>query len=122
MSRSIAAVLASLTLAVAGSAHAFRVMEKVEGSVELALRELALPSGGRAAVMYRPCAACPLKMQSVTARTTYYFNGRVVTLVELLAAVDEVRQRPADEARAVAFVHYDLNTEDVNRVRVHAGD
>ena len=121
MSRSIVALLALLALAFAASAHAFRLIEKVEGSVELALRELTLPTGGRAAVSYRPCATCPLKTHSVTAKTTYYLNGRAVTLADLVAAIDDIGRRPAEEARAVAFVYYDLNTEDVNRVRVHAG-
>lgn len=121
MSRSLFVPLALLALSCAAPAHAFRVIEKVEGSAELALRELTLPAGGRAAVLYRPCATCPLKTHSVTAKTTYYLNGRVLPLAEFLAAIEEIRQRPADEARAVAFVYYDLNTEDVNRVRVHAG-
>lgn len=119
MSRPIVVLLAVLALAFAASAHAFRVIEKVEGSVELALRELTLPAAGRGAVQYRPCATCPLKTQTVTAKTEYYLNGRDLPLAEFLAAVEEIRQRPG-EARAVAFVYYDLNTEDVNRVRVHA--
>lgn len=122
MSRSIVVLLASLAVTCAAAAQALRVIEKVEGSVELALRELTLPAGGRAAVSYRPCGTCPLETHSVTARTTYHFNGRSLSLAELAAAVEDVRRRPADEARAVAFVYYDVNTEDVNRVRVHAGE
>lgn len=121
MSRSIVVVLASLAMTSAAAAQALRVIEKVESSVELALRELTLPAGGRAAVLFRPCATCPLEAHSVTAQTTYHFNGRSLSLAELVAAVEEVRLRPAEEARAVAFVYYDVNTEDVNRVRVHAG-
>lgn len=120
MSRSIAVLLA-LAAASAASAQAFRVIETVERSVELALREVTLPAAGRRAVLYRPCGACPLETHTVTDKTTYLFNDRVLPLAEFLAAVEEVRQRPAEEARAVAFVYYDLKTEDVNRVRVHAG-
>lgn len=121
MSRQVAILLIALAGASQASAQALRVIEKVESSVELALGEVTLPAAGRRALLYRPCATCPLETHSVTEKTTYHFNDRVLPLAEFLAAVEEVRQRPADEARAVAFVYYDLNTEDVNRVRVHAG-
>ena len=121
MSRSIAVLLVALAAASAASAQALRVLEIVERSVELALRDVTLPAAGRRAVLYRPCSTCPLETHSVTEKTTYHFNDRVLPLAEFLAAVEEVRQRPAEEARAVAFVYYDLKTEDVNRVRVHAG-
>lgn len=121
MSRQVAVLLIALAGASQASAQALRVIEKVESSVELALGEVTLPAAGRRALLYRPCATCPLETHSVTEKTTYHFNDRVLPLAEFLAAVEEVRQRPADEARAVAFVYYDLNTEDVNRVRVHAG-
>ncbi len=120
MSRSIAVLLVALAGAAAASAQAIRVLEPVERSVELALREVTLPAAGRRAVLYRPCATCPLETHSVTDKTTYLFNDRVLPLAQFLAEVEEVRQRPAEEARAVAFVYYDINTEDVNRVRVHA--
>lgn len=120
MSRSIAVLLVALAAASAASAQALRVLEPVERSVELALRELTLPAAGRRAVLYRPCATCPLEAHTVNDKTTYLFNDRVLPLAEFLAAVEQVRQRPAEEARAVAFVYYDIRTEDVNRVRVHA--
>lgn len=120
MNRSIAVLLVALAAASAASAQALRVLEPVERSVELALRELTLPAAGRRAVLYRPCATCPLEAHTVNDKTTYLFNDRVLPLAEFLAAVEQVRQRPAEEARAVAFVYYDIRTEDVNRVRVHA--
>ena len=90
MSRSIAVLLVALVAVSAASAQALRVLETVERSVELALREVTLPAAGRRAVLYRPCATCPLETHTVTDKTTYLFNDRVLPLAETA-----IRQSPA---------------------------
>jgi hypothetical protein len=118
MTRSTVACMILLAGAFAGTAHAFRVIEEVENSVELALGEITLPSDATGRVRYRPCATCPAATHSVSEETIYRLNGRVLPLVEFLAEVEDIRRRPSIEARAVVFVYFDLNTRDVNRVTV----
>jgi hypothetical protein len=118
MTRSIVTFVILLAGMVAGTAHAFRVIEEVENSVELALGEVTLPRDPTGTVQYRPCATCSTVTHAVSQGTTYRLNGRALPLAEFLVEVEDIRRRPSVEARAVAFVYFDLNTKDVNRVTI----
>ena len=118
MKRSIVAVMALLIGSLAGSVQALRVIEEVEGSVELALRDLTLPADATGAVAYRACATCTRETHAVTAATSYQLNGRPMPFVEFLAAIDEIRDMPSVEGRTLAGVFFDLNTQRVTRVIV----
>jgi hypothetical protein len=119
MKHSIVVVIALVVGLLASSASAFRVLEEVEGSVELALPELTLPDDTNGRVQYRACATCSNVTQSVTDETVYRLNGQVLGLVEFLAAIEDIRKTPSVENRAMAVVIYDLNTKRVTRVLVH---
>jgi len=118
MNRSIVAVMALLIGALASSANALRVIEDVEGSVEIALRDLTLPGDDTGTVVYRACATCTVKTHSVTASTSYHLNGQAMPFVEFSAAIDEIRDKPSVEGRTLAGVFFDLNTQRVTRVIV----
>jgi hypothetical protein len=118
MNRSIIAVMALLIGAFAGSAHALRVIEDVEDSVELALSDLKLPADATGTVTYRTCATCALESHSLTAETRFELNGRAMAFDEFSGAIDEIRDTPSVEARGLAGVFFDLNTERVTRVIV----
>jgi hypothetical protein len=118
MTRSSVALVLLLTGVFAGPAHAFRVIEEVENSVELALGEITLPSDPSGRIQYRACATCSAVTHTVSDGTRYLLNGRALPLAEFLAEIEDIRRRPSVEARAVAFVYFDLNTKDVNRVAV----
>jgi hypothetical protein len=116
MNRYFVAAIATLIGALANPAHAFRVIEDVENSVELALNDLALPSNTNDTVVYRACATCPLVTQVVTPETEYILNDNPLPLAEFLTAVDEVRDTPSVATRTLAGVFFDVNTERVTRV------
>lgn len=119
MSRSIALVVALLAGVFATTAHAFRVLERVEHSVELAMRDLKLPADTGGTVQWRPCATCSVQVHTVTAETKYVLNERVLPLPEFLAEIEKIRERPTVEDRTIAGVFLDINTERVNKVVVH---
>jgi hypothetical protein len=116
MNRSIVAVIALLVGAFASSAHAFRVIEDVENSVELELRELTLPSSPTGRVVYRTCEACPTVTQVVTQDTEYILNDVTLPLTEFVNAVEEIKTTPSVAARTIAGVFFDVHTERVTRV------
>ena len=116
MNRSIVAVAALLIGALAPSAQAFRVIEEVENSVELALADVTLPTDANGTLSYRACATCTTQTHSVNGETVYRLNNRTLPFEEFAAAIDEL---PAmAEARALAGVFYDLNTKRITRVVV----
>ena len=121
MKRSSLAATALLVSLAAGSAHAFRVLEPVEHSVELSLGDLTLPGNPAGTVRYRTCATCSLVSRSVGAATIYRLDDRVLSLADLAVEVEKIRAQPSIHARAMAFVYYDLDTGRVNRVVVRAG-
>jgi len=122
MSRSIVFVVALLAGVFASTAHAFRVLEQVEYSVELMLRELKLPADVGGTVQYRACASCSVKTHAVTAETKYILNERVLPLAEFLAEIETIRDRPSVQERTIAGVFLDINTERVNKVVVVVSD
>jgi hypothetical protein len=121
MNRSIVTAVALLIGVLATSAHALRVIEEFENSVELALSELKLPADATGTVTYRTCATCALEAHSLTEETQFDLNGQLMAFDEFLAAIDEIRDMPSVEARALAGVFFDLNTERVTRVIVRIG-
>jgi hypothetical protein len=121
MNRSTIAVAAVLLGAFGTSAHAFRVMEDVETSVEIALRDVTLPADANGTLSFRSCATCPIQTHSLSYETVYRFNGRALSFEEFAAAVGDLRETPSVESRALAGVFLDLNTERVTRVIVHVG-
>lgn len=119
MKHSIVIAIALVVGLLAGSANAFRVIEDVEGSVELALPELTLPTDSNGNVQYRACATCSSVTQTVNDETVYRVNGQALGFPEFLAAIADIRKTPSVENRALAVVVYDLNTKRVTRVLVH---
>lgn len=119
MKHSIVIAIALVGGLLAGSANAFRVIEDVEGSVELGLSELTLPTGSNGNVQYRACANCTSVTQTVNDETVYRLNGQALGFPEFLAAIADIRKTPSVENRALAVVVYDLNTKRVTRVLVH---
>jgi hypothetical protein len=116
MNRSIVAVTALLFGAFATTAHAFRVIEEVENSVEIALRDVTLPENVNGSLSYRPCATCTTQTHSVSVETVYRLNGRTLSFEEFAAAIDEL---PASaEGRGLAGVFFDLNTKRITRLIV----
>ena len=118
MSRSIVVLMALLAGVFTTTAHAFRVLEQVEYSVELMLRDLRLPTDAAGTVQYRACATCTVMTHTVTAETKYVLNDRALPLAEFLAAVDEIRDRPTVADRTITGVFLDINTKRVNKVVV----
>jgi len=120
MKHSIVAATALLIGAFATSAQAFRVIEEVENSVEIALTNVTLPSDENGTVSFRTCATCPTETHAVGVETVYRLNGRTLSFQEFALAIEDL---PATaEARALAGVFFDLNTKRVTRLVVHVSN
>jgi hypothetical protein len=119
MKHTIVAILALLIGAYANPADAFRVIEELEGSVELGLPDLTLPVDETGTVQYRACATCSLMTHTVSGETVYRLNGQPLPLADFLIAIEDIRSTPSVENRAMAAVFYDLNTKRATRVIVH---
>ena len=93
MDRKIIIALAALTLAFASLAQAR--MERIEEAYELDLTQVSLPAHATDKVMVKPCAGCFTVQLQADDGTSYYigFRSPAVTLQELTAAVDAVRDR-----------------------------
>ena len=113
-------VVIALLFGLFAPAQALRVLEDVENSVELALRDLRLPADSDGTVTFRTCAACPVSTHRVTDETKYILNGRTLPLLEFVAGIADIRAIESVDRRALAGVFFDINTERVTRIIVIA--
>jgi hypothetical protein len=94
-----------------------RIVEQLESSYELVLKDVTLPSGAGGTIIFPECENCSLKSMRVNADTRYLLNGTDLALEDLVRRVADIRRNGTDTNTGV-YVHYEIKTSAVNRVRV----
>lgn len=106
----------ALLLAFCDPALAVRVLEDVENSFELTLREVELPAGAASSVSFRACSTCRTSVHRVTVNTEYFVDGARVTLEDFLRTAADIRAVRAADERTFIGVYFDLASTEVTRI------
>ncbi len=94
-----------------------RIVEQLERSYELLLGDVTLPGGEAGTVIFTPCETCARETLRVNGDTRYLLNGVDLSLADLKLRVDGIRGN-GGAANTGVYIHYDIKTTQVNRVRV----
>jgi hypothetical protein len=102
-----------VTLALAGQAHATRVMQQPEEAYELSLGQVSLPQRVGGSVIFKPCPDCQTVGLRVTAATRYFVSGQEVTVDALAKATENL----ASTTHVAVF--FDKASKFVNRLKIN---
>ena len=105
-----------LLLAAAASADR-RIVEELERSYELVLSETTLPRDAAGSIVFKECETCAIRSVRVNSDTTYFVNEAQVPFDDFARLAQDIEARGGDADTGV-YVHYDIKTLRVNRVRV----
>jgi hypothetical protein len=114
MTRVVLAIVLMLSLNGSGAA---RDLVMIEGAYEVALGDVALPRTAASSATFRPCPGCDVIGLPASSATRYVLNGGQLELADFLAAADALRQTNGD---ALVTILYDLQTNRITRITVHA--
>ncbi|HEX7080018.1 MAG TPA: hypothetical protein VF329_03290 [Gammaproteobacteria bacterium] len=116
MTKILLPLLAACLLA-SPNAWAFkRVFELVERSYELTLDTVTLPDSTAGTVIFRECDTCDPKSLRVTSATRYFLDGTELAFADFKQMVEALRAD--DDTIKGVYVHYDIETTNVTRIRV----
>jgi len=102
-----------LTLGLATSASATRVMQQPEDAYELSLGEVSLPQRVGGSVIFKPCPTCKTVGLRVTGDTRYFVAGEEVTVAELATLTAKLSRT------ANVTVFFDKESRFVNRLKIN---
>ena len=123
MSRIYLLLVAVLTLSVAGTASATRVIEQPEGAYEVLLRDVIMPGGSAGYVIFKPCESCDNISLNVAADTAYFVSKTALALADFLQAAESFRNQDSSGTSTAVYVFYDVESKRVNRlVLAHFGE
>ncbi len=108
-------VAAALLLGFA-NADAFRVMNPIETSAELALSALTLPSSPTGTITFRTCADCPYRTHRMAEQPQFLINRKAVTFQEFLEVAEPMHELRATADATLVTVFLDANTARVTRI------
>lgn len=119
MLKGIAAVsICALAWTSLASAH-YRIIEQKEKSYELVLKDVTIPGSTAGTVIFKACEDCDPQSLRVTAATLYVVDGIERSFVEFQQAAAALRSRDGAQSDAGVYVHYDMGTLLVNRIRLN---
>lgn len=113
-------ILAACTLLSSAAWAHFRIIEQVESSYELTLdKVLSFPGSTAGTIIFRECPECESRALRVTADSRYFVNGSELVFSDFQRLVADIQALQRAEAATGVYVHYDIETQNVNRIRVN---
>jgi hypothetical protein len=102
-----------------GTASA-KTLELVEGAYEAALDDVILPGSVAGTLILQVCDSCDAISLPVNSDTVYIGTSGAMSLADFRDHVADIRQNAAASQTTAVGVYYNLETNRITRVSLHA--